>query len=301
LKDLTKSTIDASYISPDNQFIHERQDTKYGYKPFLELIKAGYDSDPKIRKKAKADFDSLPADVKANFEDPKDYWLNFGSKHFGAYDDIINQGKENIQPNSNYLKDKELALKRDKLGIEGLKARAYVKKINADLNDDEKGAVSYWGSIIDSLQPATVSGNPTVVAMAGNVPKSFSNVGGIVYNNKTGKYSPASISPFKSSGNVKEFWKPKFINNSNGQEISFKDLKAQAEANFGRKLSDAEVANAIKYLLKNTDAYSLEISGEGNSTANLESATQSARLINNATKKKGQEGALEPPVNDETE
>lgn len=103
LKKSTGQTIDASQISPDKQFITERQDTKYGYKPFLEQVKLGYDSNPKIQKRAKSMFDSLPPETKANFEDAKDFWVNFASKHFGSYDDIIEQGKSNIKPNSNYL------------------------------------------------------------------------------------------------------------------------------------------------------------------------------------------------------
>lgn len=109
LKDQTKQTVDASYVSPDQQFIHERQDTKYGYKPFVELVKLGYESNPKIQKRAQKDFEALPEQVKANFEDAKDYWINFGSKHFGGYDDITMQGKENITPNSNYLEGAKLA------------------------------------------------------------------------------------------------------------------------------------------------------------------------------------------------
>lgn len=112
LKKSTGQTIDASFISPDQQFIHERQDTKYGYKPFIELVKLGYESNPKIQKKAQKDFESLPPEIKRNFEDAKDYWVNFGSKHFGGYDDITMQGKEDIKANPQYLAGAELSEKR---------------------------------------------------------------------------------------------------------------------------------------------------------------------------------------------
>ncbi len=104
LKKNTAQTIDVSEVSPDEKFITERQDIKYGYKQFLEQAKLGYDSNPKIQKRAKNMYDSLPDDVKANFENPKDFWINFASKHFGAYDDTTQQGKANITPNANYLK-----------------------------------------------------------------------------------------------------------------------------------------------------------------------------------------------------
>lgn len=104
-----KELINANRIDEQKGLTFERQDTKYKYKPFLELIKLGYESNPKIQRIAKRDFEALPPNIKSNFEDPKDYWVNFGSKHFGGYDDTTEQGKEVIQAYNIPLQKAELA------------------------------------------------------------------------------------------------------------------------------------------------------------------------------------------------
>ena len=104
-----KEMINANRIDEDKGLTFERQDTKYKYKPFLELIKLCYESNPKIQRIAKRDFEALPPNIKSNFEDPRDYWVNFGSKHFGAYDDVTEQGKEVIQAYNIPLQKAELA------------------------------------------------------------------------------------------------------------------------------------------------------------------------------------------------
>lgn len=104
-----KEMINANRIDEQKGLTFERQDTKYKYKPFLELIKLGYESKPEIQRIAKRAFEALPPNVKSNFEDPRDYWVNFGSKHFGAYDDVTEQGKEVIQAYNIPLQKAELA------------------------------------------------------------------------------------------------------------------------------------------------------------------------------------------------
>lgn len=280
------------------KYIENTITEKYKRQPFIDKSIALLDI-PNVKKYAQARYDELPDTVKSQYPKLQDFWGNFAAKYFNSPTDIVNTAKK-LREDKNYLKDAELQLKRDKLAIDKMKANAYVKKINSDLNDDEKGVVSYWGGVINSLKPVVNNGKLGVVALAGEIPQSFRKVGGIVVDPKTGKYLPSVINPLKGSGDVKEYWQPKILDNSTGHEVSFDDLKALAEQNYGRKLTPEEATDAIKYLLKNTDAYSLEIQGEGGSKANLESAMQSARLINNATKKKGQEGVLEEPVSDET-
>lgn len=293
-----------SSVTPDNQFIIEREGTNYKRDPFINLWNSGLniDTDKKGRNLlsfVKNQYKQLPDNIKAKYDKSggvEAFWNDLGAKRFGSLKDFQTIKKEDRKSNPNYLEGAKLSeTERHHKATEGIaarKANAYARKIGKDMDDDEKGAVSYWGNIIGSLQPATLNGKTILLALAGDVPMSFRNVGGITTNAK-GKYVPSEINPKKSNGNIKEYWQPEFINNSTGSKVSYEDLKKEAETGFGRKLSDEEAANAIKYLLQNTDTYSLEIIGDKGSRANLQSATNSARLINNATKKKGQQGALE--------
>ena len=110
MADPVMEKVNANRVDEKAGVTYERQDTKYKRDKFIDQIKLGYDGDPRIRKIAQADFNALPQDVKSNFEDAKDYWVNFGAKHFGSYDDITEQGKEVIQGLPNFLDREKLNL-----------------------------------------------------------------------------------------------------------------------------------------------------------------------------------------------
>lgn len=150
--------INANRVDPKQELIYQRQDKKYKYKPFLELVKMGYDSTPQIRTKAEKDFNALPPEVKRNFEDAKDYWVNFGSKHFGSpgFDDIIEQGEEIIKPYNAPGEKAERAFKWAKLNEDARQANMddATKRYIAQLNDNDKGSKAVLPELPVSPLPA---------------------------------------------------------------------------------------------------------------------------------------------------
>ena len=102
-------TINESRVSPDKSLIYERQDTKYLRDPYLRLSEVSYDTNPKVKRYAQKLFDGLSDAQKRKIGDPKALWLQLSGKAFGSDTDILQQGKEQIQPNTNYLKPQQLA------------------------------------------------------------------------------------------------------------------------------------------------------------------------------------------------
>lgn len=187
---------------------------------------------------------------------------------------------------------------RDKNAIAARRANAYVRLTNKkadEMDEDEKQVKSFFGNMIDNLGTSYSNNKFGFVVYAGSLPKAFRNIGGIKYDTTEKKYIPAVVNPIQSSGNVKEYWQPRIINNESGEEETYDDLKKIAEQQYGRTLSADETVAKIKYLLKHSNAYSMEVIGANGESANAQSALQSAKLINNATKKKGDSGTLEQP------
>lgn len=102
-------TINESRVSPDKSLIYERQDTKYLRDPYLRLSEVSYETNPKVKRYAQRLFDGLSEIQKKQIGDPKTLWLQLAGKAFGSDKDILQQGKEQIQPNSNYLDPQRLA------------------------------------------------------------------------------------------------------------------------------------------------------------------------------------------------
>jgi hypothetical protein len=100
VKDLNKEMINANRVDEKQELIFQRQDKKFKYDPFIKSVEVGYDSNKQIQKRAQKDFNSLSPELKKQFEDAKDYWVNLGSKYFGSpgFTDIIEQGEEIIKP-----------------------------------------------------------------------------------------------------------------------------------------------------------------------------------------------------------
>lgn len=130
--------INANRVDEKKELIYQRQDSKYKYQPFLELVKMGYESTPQIQKKAQRDFNALPKEIKSNFEDAKDYWVNFGSKHFGSpgFTDVTEQGEEIIKPYNAPGEQAERRLKWEQLKENARQAnmddatRRYIEGLN---------------------------------------------------------------------------------------------------------------------------------------------------------------------------
>lgn len=155
-----KEMVNANRVDEKQGLTYERQDTKYKYKPFLELVKLQYESTPQIQRKAKRDFESLPENVKRNFEDARDYWVNFGSRHFGSFDDVTEQGKEVIQNYNAPMQKAELAERREnnranrsiewaKIGVDKDKIKALQDlKKNTKATTANGGLIPYWDNYI---------------------------------------------------------------------------------------------------------------------------------------------------------
>lgn len=128
-------TINESRVSPDKSLIFERQDTKYLRDPYLRLSEVSYDTNPKVKRYAQKLFDGLSDVQKRKIGDPKALWLQLSGKAFGSDTDILQQGKEQIQPNSNYLKPQVLAedIRHNKAGeaIQRAKIDQDEKEMNA--------------------------------------------------------------------------------------------------------------------------------------------------------------------------
>jgi len=173
-----KEMINANRIDEQKGLTFERQDTKYKYKPFLELIKLGYESKPEIQRIAKRDFEALPPNVKSNFEDPRDYWVNFGSKHFGGFDDVTEQGKEVIQAYNIPLQKAELAERaannRANRAIEW--AKINLAKEAAELKGKGEAAQNTWlNNITDDTFEGAIKNKKEIYTGKGvGVPKKLS-------------------------------------------------------------------------------------------------------------------------------
>jgi hypothetical protein len=231
IKELTKETINAGGLSPDEQYFIERLDTKYKYKPYIELLKSSFETDPKIRNKAKKDFDELPENIKSNFEDAKDYWVNLGSKYFGAYDDIVIPGKENITANPNYDK------KRHSKAMEAIAKEKNIIKW-AELNKPSenqtevekagKGRIKDLLSAVNPLNYKDIGKNGFIDI--NNIPPSARNITGILY--KDGKPYIGELLPKEKklpNGTVVKFYDVVYFGSGGKQINGIKDIPEYEE------------------------------------------------------------------------
>ena len=149
-----KELINANRIDEPNQRYYKRQDTKYKRDPYLQLISLGYDSNPKIQKTAKAEFEALDPSLKSQFKDPKDYWVQLGGKHFGSDKDVIEQGKEDMEELDNWYKQGELSYKNAALSWDKTKQTLSGK------TKDEQGT---WleGFVSNTINDAVKNGKTT--------------------------------------------------------------------------------------------------------------------------------------------
>ncbi len=165
-----KTSFATSEVTPDNQFIIEKEGTKYDRKSFIDKFAEGLnvESDKyghSIKGYVKDLYKTVPDEVKqmipGKTEDEKltNFWKMQGEKMFNSPDDITETKKENRQANPNYLKPEKLQLDKDELkekirhdkAMEGLGW----ERIKSGIAEDDDAAMGSIIEINDVIDNAT--------------------------------------------------------------------------------------------------------------------------------------------------
>jgi len=216
--------------------------------------------------------------------------------------------------------DKEkLALQAKKLGLEGLKANAYARNLNAKTDKYVRDQIAVGTDVSAQINEMITKARPEgiVISNAGGVkgktekidalfmdelPQGYQSIGGPIMaldskGKPTGKVTVGQLIPFKSS-NGRSYYIPKYLDNQTGEEVSKKNLptdikQAYEKANKKRKIS---IDDFFKFLQKRGD---MDVIWRGqNGAANITSINQSAKTINAAATSKGEENVMNPPVSE---
>lgn len=219
---------------------------------------------------------------------------------------------------------KKLDLAARKLGIEGEKARAYVRNLNAktekyfkENTDEATNIIKEYNDFIDHMQPGGVvvrdkkSGatvRPINPIFLDELPAGYQYINGPIMGVKettdksgkktitpTGKIEVGRLQPFLSSDDAhRPYYIARYINAQTGSKMEANDpflkRKFQETRDSGVNISYDDY---IRTLLKKGI---LEMTLQGkNGAANYTSMAQSAKLINAQTTKKGRENVINPP------
>lgn len=212
--------------------------------------------------------------------------------------------------------DRELTkLKARALGINELKARAYIRKVDADIKKQNQKAVAEGTSINNMLNAfvdnlgfsglnitPTKAGGPSgkrdIVDMR-NLPKGFQFINGVVIDSK-GKVNVGKLEPFISNDEKAPYYITEYQHPATGEKFTLDKLPSDMSGAFDRakqRVPGYTKELFIKDLMK---AGKLEVLLKGqNGTANFTSMKQSAQLLNAAATTKGEENVInaEEPVN----
>lgn len=221
---------------------------------------------------------------------------------------------------------KKLALAARKLGIEGDKANAYIRNLDAktdkyynDNKDEATNVVKQYNDFINNIKPAGLSiSDKKTSAKTGNedaifldeLPAGYQLINGPmvgmattkdkagkVTSKPTGKIVVGQLEPFMTTEKApRPYYIPRYVNSSTGAKISLNDdfLKQKyLETKKNPNLRDLTYDDYVRSLL-HKGAIEMVVQGK-NGTANYTSMTQSAKLINAETSKKGRENTINPP------
>jgi hypothetical protein len=220
---------------------------------------------------------------------------------------------------------KRLDLAARKLGIEGERARAYVRNLNAktekyfkDNKDEATSVIKQYNDFVDNMQRGGISITHTDkrpssledAVFLDEMPQGYQLINGPVLAMKTtkdkkgnivstptGKITIGQLEPFVTTTKEKRpYYIPRYVNSQTGQKVSLSDKffkEKFAETKSTGKYPGLTYDDYIRTLLKK-GAIEMVLQGK-NGAANFTSMSQSAKLINAQTAKKGGENVINPP------
>lgn len=221
---------------------------------------------------------------------------------------------------------KKLDLAARKLGLEGEKARAYVRNLDAKTNkfysenkDEATNVIRQYNDFVDNVNPAGIAtktpegktGRMDAVFLD-DLPGGYQLINGPMIGMKnttvkkkdgtvtitsipTGKVEVGQLQPFISTDKGHHpYYIPSYVNPSTGTKMDLQSDELKGSYQKSKKnYPGLSYEEYIRALLKK-GAIELVLKGQ-NGAANFTSMSQSAKLINAATSKKGRENTVNPP------
>lgn len=216
-----------------------------------------------------------------------------------------------------------------KLNIEATKADAYARNLDAKTKQvleaaDKEGTdiTGEYNSFVDHISPGSIAirggadqkiGSLDAIYL-NDLPGGFQYINGPVVDAK-GKITAGKLQPFVTSNKVRypidpltkkedktqapipagnPYYIPQYIDPRTGENLNLNKLPSDIQQGLDiAKKSGYTAQDFIKALLK-SGKLELQLKGK-NGTANYTSLAQSAKIINNAASKKGQENVMNPP------
>lgn len=221
---------------------------------------------------------------------------------------------------------KKLDLAARKLGIEGEKARAYVRNLDAKTNkyysenkDEATNVIKQYNDFVDGVFPQGISvkgaGQPAGkldAVFLDDLPGGYQLINGPMIGMKTttvkkkdgtttttsvptGKVEVGQLEPFISTDKGHHpYYIPNYVNPNTGARMDLQSEELKGSYQKSKKnYPGLSYEDYIRALLKK-GAIELVLKGK-NGAANFTSMSQSAKLINAATSKKGRENTVNPP------
>lgn len=221
---------------------------------------------------------------------------------------------------------KKLDLAARKLGLEGDKGRAYIRNLDAKTNkyyqdnkDEATNVVKQYNDFIDNIKPAGLAindksklpGKSTDDAVfLDDLPGGYRLINGPIVGMKTtkdkkgntvsqptGKIDVGQLEPFTTTDkDARPYYIPRYVNSQTGDRVKLDDKFLRSkyqQTKDGGSHPGLTYDQYVRALLKK-GVLEMVLQGK-NGTANFTSMSQSAKLINAATSKKGRENTVNPP------
>lgn len=219
---------------------------------------------------------------------------------------------------------KKLDMEARKLGIEGDKARAYVRNLDAKTdkyyreNENERtNVIREYNDFINNVKPSGIVRTNRAdqkelgkldAVFLDDLPAGYQLINGPMLATKTvtdksgkttttptGKVEVGQLQPFLTSDkNPRPYYIPRYVDPNSGATVTLNDDAFKNGYNQSKsKYPGLSYDDYIRALLKK-GAIEMVLKGK-NGSANFTSMSQSAKLINAQMAKKGQENVVNPP------
>jgi hypothetical protein len=250
---------------------------------------------------------------------------------FAAKFALANQGKY-VTRTPKFQKDmanydlglKKLDLAAKKLGIEGEKARAYIRNLDAKTDkyykenkDEATNVIKQYNDFIDNIKPGAIQitdkktqklEGVSDAVFLDELPGSYQYINGpimamtttkdkkgTVTTKPTGKVIVGQLQPFVSTDKShRPYYIPSYVDANSGEKVTLDNDNFRSKYQESKKQYPGLTYDEYIRALLKKGALEMVLKGQ-NGAANYTSMSQSAKLINAETTKKGRENVENPP------